>query len=158
MCLYEQAIGAGGNGSLSDRTDQLWIATGDSACLVRLLQGMCAIHHDGSAMLLHPGDIAIVDDEVLVAKSSTPFGEHDLVVACLPDLLYRELHGRSAEELPFFYIHHSAGLCSRKEQIGLPAKKGGYLQHIHIFRGRRRLIMGMDIRGCRQPVSFAHLF
>src|SRR5580704_16166388 len=136
MCLYEQAIGAGGNGSLSDRTDQLWIATGDSACLVRLLQGMCAVHYYGSAMLLHPGDIAIVDDEVLVAKSSTPFGEHDLVVACLPDLFYRKFHGSSAEELPFFYIHRLTRLRGCHQQVCLPAKKGRDLQDIHIPGGR----------------------
>ena len=127
MCLYEQAFSTGGNGSLCNGSDQLWIAAGDAAGLIGLLEGMRAIHHYGCLMLLHPGNVPIVHNEVLVPKGGAPFRKNDLLISSLPDLFYRKFHRRTAEELAFFYIHHFTRFGGSDQEVCLPAEEGGDL-------------------------------
>ena len=151
MSFYEQTIGAGGNSCRCDRTDQLWVAAGDSACLVGLLEGVGAVHDDGRTVFLHPGYVTIVDDEVLVAEGGASFCENDLVVASFSDLFHCKFHGRSAEELAFFYVDHLACLCGCEEDICLAAEEGGYLEDIDVLGCRGGFVVGVDVR-CGEPV------
>ena len=106
-------------------------------------------------MLLHPGNITIIDDEVLVAECRSSFGKDDLLISLFPDLFHRELHGWSAEELSFFNIHDLSGGRGCGKNIRLSAQEGRYLQDVDEPRCRSRLVVGMDIRGRRQAVGFS---
>ena len=145
MCFYEKAIGAGGKSSLCDRSDQLRIAAGDPAGLIGLLQGMRAIHDDRGAMFLHPGDIAVVYYQILVAECRASFCEDDTVVPCLFYFFDCELHGRPAEELAFFYIDYFTGLCGGDEEVCLAAEEGWDLEDVDGFAYGGAVLGGVNV-------------
>jgi len=156
VCFYEEAVRTGGNGSFCDRANELWIAAGDPAGLVGLLEGVRAIHDDGCAMFLHPGDVAVVDYQVLVAEGGASFGEDDLIVPSLFYLIDGELHRWSAEELSFLYVDDLSGLRGCDEQVGLAAEKGRDLEDIDAFCGGCGFVVGVDVGGSGYLVGNAY--
>ena len=60
--------------------------------MVGLLQRVSDVEDDGHAKLLHGGDVAIIHHQILIAEHRAAFGEHDLVVARLLNLLDSKSH------------------------------------------------------------------
>src|ERR1700722_327913 len=119
---------------------------------------MRTIHHYRCAMLLHPGYVAIVDYQVLIAEGRPAFGKHDLIIARLPYLFNSKFHRRTTKELPLFDVDHFACLRRGDKQIRLAAEEGRDLEDVDIFGSGGRLVMRVDIRGRGQFVSVANLF
>lgn len=101
-------------------------AASDSACLVRLLQGMGYIHDYGTLALgLHDRYSAIIHYQVRVAESRASLRDAHLRVSGLTHLVHGMRHGLGREELTLLYVDHLSGLGRRHEQVCLSARKAG---------------------------------
>ena len=133
VCLHEQSVGSGGDACAGYGLDELRHTSGDSGCLVGLLQGVCDVEYYGVSECLHFGDAAVVDNEVVIAECGTSLGDGYFIVAGVYDFLCCEFHGFGGKELSFFYVYSLSGLCSGYEQVGLPAEEGRYLEYVYVF-------------------------
>ena len=133
MCLHEQPVGSCGDACAGYGLDELGHASGDSGCLVGLLQGVCDVEYYGVSECLHFGDASVVDNEVVVSECGASLGNGYFVVAGVYDFLCGEFHGFGGEELSFFYVYGLSGLCGGYEQVGLPAEEGRYLEYVYVF-------------------------
>ena len=121
--LDEEAVGADGDACFGHGLDEAGHASGDSARLVGLLEGVGGIEDDGVAEGLHLWDAAVVDDEVLVAEGGAAFGEHDVGIAGFGHFLGGEAHGLGGEELAFLDVYGSA--CAAASRSVWRQRKAG---------------------------------
>ena len=59
---------------------------------------------------------------------------------------------------PFLRSRSYRSPCGGHQQVGLPAQECGDLEDVHVFRGRRRFVVGVDVRGGGEPVGLTDLF
>jgi len=84
----------------------------------------------------HDGEAAHVDDEVIVAEGRAALGQQNGLVALRQDLVDDVLHVARRHELSLLDVHRLARRRRRQDQIGLPAEKGGNLDHVEDLGGR----------------------
>ena len=143
--LDEEAVGADGDACFGHGLDEAGHASGDSARLVGLLEGVGGIEDDGVAEGLHLWDAAVVDDEVLVAEGGAAFGEHDVGIAGFGHFLGGEAHGLGGEELAFLDVYGSACAGGGYEQVGLAAEEGGDLEDVDVLGGEVGFLCRVDV-------------
>src|SRR5688572_29045146 len=105
MGLDKQTVCSGCNSSFRNSADQLWITTGNAAGLVRLLEGVGAIHDHRYTMFPHDRNIAVVHHQVLVTEGSAALGQPYLVITSLFYLFNGKFHSLATYELAFFHVH-----------------------------------------------------
>ena len=71
--------------------------------------------------LSHDCERAHINYEIVVAETRSAFREKNPIVAALADFLNRMLHVPGSNELSFLHVDGAPGLCSRDQQVGLPA-------------------------------------
>lgn len=157
MGFHEDAVGTNGDGGLGDGLDELGLAAGHSAALVGLLEAVGTVHDDGAAEGLHGGQATEIDDEIGIAEGGAAFGEPDLVVTRVYDLLTGKVHGGRAEELPFFDVDYFAGFGGGDEEVGLPAEEGRDLEYVDVLGGHGGFGNGVDVGGGGQAEALAYL-
>src|SRR5215471_5391582 len=113
---------------------------------------MRAIHDNWYSMCLHPGNVPVIDYQVLVTESGASFGKYDLVVPCFSDFFHCKFHRRTADKLSLLHINYFSGCCCCFQQIGLPAKKGRDLEYVNEPRGRGSFFMRMYVGSRGKPV------
>src|SRR5450432_137320 len=64
------------------------------------------IHHNRNIVFLHPGNIAVINDEILVAKRVASFCENYFFIASISYFFCGEFHGGSAQKLTFFHVDY----------------------------------------------------
>ena len=86
-----------------------------------------------------------------------PVPKKDALAASLAHLLNGVPHVPRRNKLSLLDIHPAAALPCRDQQVGLPAQKRGYLQHVHGF-GHSRHVGGLvDVGQHGNPEGFANL-
>ena len=93
----------------------------------------------------HDGKRTHVDDQIVVAEGRSTLRHDNPVVAGILHLLDGIPHFRRRQELAFLDVHDFAGLCGSDQQVGLPTKKGGNLEHVHHLPGLGRLILCVHV-------------
>ena len=88
---------------------------------------------------------AHVSDQVVVTESSSALGDENLPAAGANRLFYDLHHLRRREKLALLEIYDPAGAHGGVDQVGLTAKKGGDLQHVHDFTGESSLRFRMHV-------------
>ena len=153
----EEAIGADCDCGTGNGFNHVGTSTGDAAGGVWLLKRVSDVHNNGaSALLLHFGNTAEVNDEVAVAKRCAAVGDHHLVVAALTDFVYGKSHGSGRKELSFFDVDGAAGSSSGLQEVGLTAKESGNLEYVDVFSGQFGFVSGMNVGHGRNTNSLAH--
>src|SRR5579885_2629900 len=108
MRFNKKAICTGGNGGFSNSANQLRVAAGDATGLVRLLQAMRAIHYYRYFVALHNGYIAVINNQILVAKTIAALCKHGFIVAGLLYFINSKFHRFAAYKLAFLYVYNFA--------------------------------------------------
>src|SRR5258708_15896006 len=108
---------------------------------------MGAIHYDRRPLFLHPGNIAVVHDQVLVSEGGASFRQYYFVISRFGNFFYGEFHRGAAEELSFFNIDYFSCLGGSDQQVRLPAEEGRNLEDVHVLGGRSGLVVGMFFGG-----------
>ncbi len=122
----------------------------------RELERVSDVEDDGDAELVEDGERAHVDDEVVVAEGDAALGDEDAVVAHRGRLLDGEARVLGGEELPLLDVDGAAGARRRQQQVGLPRKEGGDLQHVAHLGDALALRRLVDVGEQRQPGLLAH--
>ncbi|OAV72733.1 hypothetical protein Barb7_03057 [Bacteroidales bacterium Barb7] len=133
MRFDEETVGTYGDGGFGDGFNQFGETAADACRLVGLLQGVGGIHDNRIAELLHLRNAAEINDQVRIAESCSPLGQHDVVVSRIRHLLRSKPHGGGRDELPFLDVHNLARAGGSKQQISLTAEESGYLQYVRVF-------------------------
>ena len=145
MHFDEQPIDARRDGRRRERLDVFRLPGRDAVACARQLQAVRRIINDRIAERSQHRKRAHVDDQVVVAEAEAALGDEHLRVARFDDLGNRVLHVGGREKLPLLQIDRPPGLRRGHDEVGLPRKERGNLQHVGDLRDRRRLIGLVDV-------------
>ena len=81
MSLKEEAVGSERLCCKCHSRYELTVSTSFSPSRTRALHRVSAVHDDGIGETLHIGDIAEIDDKVVVALNISAFGKPDVIIA-----------------------------------------------------------------------------
>src|SRR5262249_5683273 len=140
MGLDEDAGDSDCDGRTCQHTDEFPLAGGGCPSSAGLLHRMGSIkNHRRPCRVSKNWQRAHVGNERVVAKRYPSFRDQDITVASAGNLGDHVRHVPGGEELSLFYIDGSAGPRRRRQEIGLTAEKGRYLQYVGYFGDRRAL-------------------
>src|SRR5271165_1643075 len=112
MSFQEDAIDAGGDAGASERLDEFRLAATGVALSAGKLHGVGDIVDDRIAELGEHGKGAHIDDQIVIAETSTAFGQDDLRIAGGGDFFGDVAHVPGRKELSLLYIDDAAGFGS----------------------------------------------
>ncbi len=118
---------------------------------------MGAVHDHRRRDGEHVGNVAEIDDQIVVAEAVAALGEPDFGSAGFERLFVGIAHVGARKELRFLDIDGFAGLRRGHQQIGLPAEESGNLQHVDHLAGRFGLPGLVDVGEELQPPFGAHV-
>ena len=114
---------------------------------------MRTIHDDAGNNLLHVGNVAEVNGQIVIAIHVATLGQPHFLGSCLKTFFHGILHVRTAKELGFLDVHRLTGFHRSQQKVGLPTKECRNLQYIHHLSCRSGLIALMDVGKQRQAIA-----
>ena len=128
MHLEEVAVGTECLGRESHSRHELAVAARGAVGCTGTLHGVGAVHDHRRRDGEHVGNVAEIDDQIVVAEAVAALGEPDFGSAGFERLFVGIAHVGARKELRFLDIDGFAGLRRGHQQIGLPAEESGNLQ------------------------------
>src|SRR5262249_19546805 len=154
MHLHKQAVDPNGGRGASQRRNKFALPTGTCSFSTGKLNTMSRVKNNTAIQFLHNFEGTKIDNQIVISKGSTSFGEQNLVIARALNLRDHILHIPRRHELPFLEVYHFPGLRGCQQEIGLPAKKRRDLQNIDAVRKLGCLRSFMDVSQDRNAVVF----
>ena len=130
MHFEKETVGPERLGRMRHGGHEFAVAARLAARRARALHRVGAVHHDRRGDFEHVGDIAEIDDEVVVAERVAALGQPDVTGPRLAGLFVGVAHVRARKELGLFDIHRFAGPGCGDHQIGLAAEERRNLDHV----------------------------
>jgi hypothetical protein len=146
MDLHEEAINSGAGCCAGQGLDEFTLAAGFGSPAARQLHTMGGVEDHRVAEAPKDREGPHIDDEIVVAERRSSFCQDDPPVSGLLHFFHRVAHFLRGKELALLHVHNFAGLRRGNEQVGLPAKKRGNLEHVHNLPCLGRLLFRMDVR------------
>src|SRR6267154_6605332 len=106
---------------------------------------MCDVKYNRNFVLLHHGNSAVVNNQILVAEHASAFCKHHMPVTCVTHFVNGEFHRISIQELSLFDVHRFSCISGGFQQFCLPAEKSRYLQDVNIFCSKGCVITFMNV-------------
>lgn len=145
MNFHENAVDAGTGSSTGQITNELALTGRFGTGTARQLNAVGRIKDDRIAEAAHNREGTHVDDQVMIAQADASFGEHDIFITRMDNLIDDILHVFRCQKLAFFYVDAFTRCSSGFDQIRLPAEKGRNLDDIQDFSGRFHLVDFVDV-------------
>src|SRR5829696_4348193 len=130
MSFDEYAVATCCCGGSGEHWRQHAVTAGLVTSSTRPLHRMSGVKDDAETSFTNPVERSHIRDKIVVAERHTSLGEKESLVSERNQLIRNILQIPRCEELSFFDVHHSSGLCRCLDKIGLAAKEGGDLQDI----------------------------
>ena len=154
MGLDEDAIAASSDSSSGEDGSQLAITTGGCAESAWALDGVGGVKDGAIAELAHPVERTHVGDEVLVAKSGSALGEHEVFTTDGLELVGDVFDIPRSHELAFFDVHGAARFTRSEDKIGLAGEESGDLEEVDVLGGDFCLLRRVDVSSDRDTELF----
>lgn len=156
MGFDKQSVGPRRDASTGDGFDERGSAASHATALVGLLQGVGAIEYNGCTEGTHDRNAPKIHNQVLVAKRGAALREHDVGVAFFAYFFGGKLHGFWTDKLPFFDVHHLAGLRGGHQQGRLTTQESRDLKHVHILSCKCGFWFSVYVRGSGNEKRIAY--
>ena len=131
MDLEEPSRGSEGLGSLGHHRHILAVADGFAVAGTRPLHAVGAVHDDRRDDAEHVGDIAEIDNKIVIAETVAALGEPHIGGTALTGFLDRIAHVGTGEKLGFLDVHGLARLGGSNDEVGLTAEESRNLNDIN---------------------------
>src|SRR5688572_8382726 len=127
MRLNEEAVGTGRSSGGEQVGNELTGATaGSAAPHPGLLHTVGRVEdHWRTGGAAHPGDVAVINNEITVAEEGPAFGHRDVTAAAGANLVDGTDHRLRGHPLALLDVDWQPGSTRGQQEIGLPGQEGG---------------------------------